>query len=201
MNDLLPPNATAPERALSEAVQRIGDVPVIVKQVWNPTTCPPDLLPWLAWAMSVDEWDVVWNDAQKREAVRQSMRIHEKKGTVDAVKRAINAVFGSGSVVEWWEFGGQPHTFKVQVKSQFPNVEAYKKLIRLVNAAKPLRSHITGIQVVSEANLNLYVGFYNRNAAQTTVFNRMIINGADLSLKIGFAHHIATTTAVSALTD
>ena len=40
MSDLLPPNSTPAERALAEAVSRLGDVPVKIREVWDADTIP-----------------------------------------------------------------------------------------------------------------------------------------------------------------
>ena len=50
MTGILPPNATALERALADAGARLSDVPVVVRELWNPDACPAAHLPWLAWA-------------------------------------------------------------------------------------------------------------------------------------------------------
>ena len=42
---LLPPNATALERALASVIARISDVPVPIGDLWNPARCPAPLLP------------------------------------------------------------------------------------------------------------------------------------------------------------
>ena len=58
MPSLLPPNATVLETATEEAMhQPISAINVPVRDLWNPAKCPLTLLPWLAWALSVDEWD------------------------------------------------------------------------------------------------------------------------------------------------
>ena len=52
--DLLPANATPLERALAETTARLSDVAVPIRDLWSPENCPTELLPWLAWALSVD---------------------------------------------------------------------------------------------------------------------------------------------------
>jgi len=46
MNSLLPPNATDTERAIEATTERTTDLPVPLRTLWNPDTCPADLLPW-----------------------------------------------------------------------------------------------------------------------------------------------------------
>ncbi|PPD36015.1 MAG: phage tail protein I [Methylomonas sp.] len=89
---LLPPNATAQEHALDDSIARMADVPVEIATLWNSHTCPIELLPWLAWALSVDEWDETWSDAQKRAVVAASYQTHSHKGTPYAIKSALQAL-------------------------------------------------------------------------------------------------------------
>ncbi|CCO25534.1 phage tail protein I [Maridesulfovibrio hydrothermalis] len=92
MADLLPISATKQERALSESMARIESVPIPIRKLWNPDTCPVELLPWLAWSLSVDWWDDEWPESVKREMVRSSIQIHRHKGTPWAVKKALEIV-------------------------------------------------------------------------------------------------------------
>lgn len=85
---LLPPNTTKLERALESALLKF-DHPKIVPTLWNADDCPAETLPWLAWALSVDDWEADWPIAKKRAAVAESIEIHEHKGTPSAIKRAL----------------------------------------------------------------------------------------------------------------
>jgi phage tail P2-like protein len=87
---LLPPNATVLERriAASGFVTPSGRVPTL----WNADTCPAALLPWLAWAESVDEWDDTWAEQRKRDVIKASRAIHRMKGTPAAIRRALAAL-------------------------------------------------------------------------------------------------------------
>lgn len=94
---LLPPNASALERAAEQATARIGRVPVPIGDVWDPDACPEPLLPWLAWALSVDRWDPEWPEETKRAVIAASIPAHRRRGTLAAVKAAledIGAVYG-----------------------------------------------------------------------------------------------------------
>lgn len=98
---LLPPNATAQERAIEAAIARMVDVPVPIGDLWSPEKCPAELLPWLAWAFGVDEWETDWPEEAKRAAIRDSVAIHRKKGTVWAIRRVLrNAGHGDATIFE-----------------------------------------------------------------------------------------------------
>lgn len=109
--DLLPPNATTQERAISLAVGRAFDMPI--RKLWSPETCPEGILPWLAWALSVDEWDSAWPLDRKRSAVADSIETHRRKGTIGALRRALESL---GYEVEIDEKTGEAYTFRLLFK-------------------------------------------------------------------------------------
>ncbi|MCV4725358.1 phage tail protein I, partial [Escherichia coli] len=76
---------------------------------------PVHLLPYLAWAFSVDRWDRNWPEETKRQVIRDAWLIHRHKGTISALRRAIEPLGYLIRVSEWWEFGGEPGTFTVEV--------------------------------------------------------------------------------------
>ncbi len=101
MTSLLPPNATQTEKAVEAATMRIAAIPVVVADIMNPTTCPAALLPWLAWALSVDEWDAAWTQETQRAVIAASVAVHRRKGTLSALRAAIAAAgFGDAIITE-----------------------------------------------------------------------------------------------------
>ena len=98
---LLPANASDLEIALDQAAGRVGDVPVRLRHLWTPDEIVPDLLPWLAWTMSVDEWSDAWPTEVKRQAVADSHHVHSIKGTPGAIKRGLRSIgYGGADIVE-----------------------------------------------------------------------------------------------------
>ena len=75
-NSLLPPNATLLERALERLINQATDIPVTIKTLWDPLLCPAELLPWLAWAYSVDRWMDSWPEQIKRQVINDAFVIH-----------------------------------------------------------------------------------------------------------------------------
>lgn len=76
-------------------------IPVPVGDLWNPDNCPAALLPWLAWGLSVDEWDSAWSDAEKRAVIKASVEVHRLKGTVWSIRRILAvAGYGAAEIVE-----------------------------------------------------------------------------------------------------
>lgn len=91
---LLPPNASQLESAAAASGAHISALPTPPRYVRNPSACPAPLLPFLAWELSVDEWNPKWGDDVKRAVIAQSINIHRHKGTLGAVRRALAAIFG-----------------------------------------------------------------------------------------------------------
>jgi len=146
---MLPPNATAEEKAISSAMARLSDVPVPIRELWNPDSCPVDLLPWLAWALSVDVWDTDWPEDKKRNVIKASIEVHRHKGTPYAVEAALEAMGFMAKVSEWFKYGGDPYKFKVEVDviDSGLTLEGVKLIETTVTKTKNVRSHLDGIDV------------------------------------------------------
>lgn len=149
ITSVLPPHSTDFERALEKASLWVIQNSEIV-DIWNPATCPSRFLPWLAWSVSVDEWDASWPEARKRKIIQQSVLIHRIKGTKGAVRRALEAMGFGPEIKEWFESGGDVHTFDVEAYAE--NVfeagfdigpELYDLVTRQIDHVKPVRSHFT----------------------------------------------------------
>lgn len=173
MFDLLPPNATPAERALSEAMAQVDDVPVIVKEIWNADTAPSNVLPWLAWAFSVDDWDVNWTEQQKRNTIKGAVTSQRIKGTIGAVKKQLAALGIDIQVQEWFnqQPPGNPYTFKLIINSDKTDVTqiGIKKIIEIVNTNKNLRSHMDLISVTANSESIVYTGAVANIGTEITI--------------------------------
>ncbi|MEE2635520.1 MAG: phage tail protein I [Pseudomonadota bacterium] len=147
-DSLLPHNASPQERAI-EAVTGPAMAPsVLLRAIWDPDSCPVDLLPWLAFAFSVDVWDPEWSEGTKREVIRRSFEVHRKKGTRKAVETALAAMGFNTDLSEWFEHGGDPHTFRIDAFGEDIFDAGYQidaalleRVTRAVETVKPARSH------------------------------------------------------------
>jgi hypothetical protein len=86
---LLPPNSTPLERAAEQAIAHAYDIPVPIREVWDPDSCPVGLLSWLAWAWHVDNWNLDWDEIQQRKAIKEALDIHRHKGTPWSLEQEI----------------------------------------------------------------------------------------------------------------
>ncbi|TPG77337.1 phage tail protein I [Pseudomonas arsenicoxydans] len=159
MTGLLPPNAKQLERLAAEALAQIERVPIPIRDLLNPDRCPVHLLPYLAWAFSVDRWDSTWSEATKRQVIKGSFFIHSRKGTIGALRRVVEPLGYLIEIVEWFNTvpTGVPGTFalKVGVLDTGITEEMYQELERLIDDAKPVSRHLTGLAISLESYGNL----------------------------------------------
>lgn len=84
---LLPANATPLEIAVSRVGAARRPLPAdLIKAVWNPATCPVDLLPILANQLSVDVWDPAWDETKKRRVIAAAIVDQKGKGTLATLR-------------------------------------------------------------------------------------------------------------------
>lgn len=161
MTSFLPNNSTELERALDAANERITDLLVPIRDVWSATSAAADMLPWLAWAFSVDTWNPNWTEEQKREVIRSSVPVHRYKGTAAALKEALAALGFPIRVQEWYqqEPMGKPGTFRLVIDAQQTGVPdtAALRFMPVVLAAKNLRSHLDLIELRALTKTHVYV--------------------------------------------
>ncbi|WLI14344.1 MULTISPECIES: phage tail protein I [Pseudomonas] len=161
MRSLLPLNSTPLERAIEATFAE--DTLIPLRTLYNPDTCPVHLLPHLAWAWSVDRWDPNWSEPVKRAAIKASFYIHAHKGTIGALRRVVEPLGYLIEIVEWFNTvpQGVPGTFalKVGVLDTGITEEMYQELERLIDDAKPVSRHLTGLDIILETYSDAYVGF------------------------------------------
>ncbi len=159
MNSLLPLNSTALERAVEAA--GVDNAAIPLRTLYDPDTCPAHMLYQLAWAWSVDRWDDSWLDAVKRSVIRSSFYVHAHKGTIGALRRVVEPFGYLIEVQEWWQTEplGVPGTFavKVGVAEEGISEETYRELSWLIDDARPVSRHMTGLVISLETAGRVYL--------------------------------------------
>lgn len=162
---LLPPNATSVEKAIEASTARLERIDAPLRQLWNADTCPADLLPWLAWSLSIDAWDAAWPEALKRTRIRSAISIQRHKGTVASVRDTVESFGGGVALREWFEQDppAAPYTFELTVTLNDldgapPSVAFVDQVIAEVGRTKPARAHFTftqGLQATARLGLTV----------------------------------------------
>ncbi|HEO9815971.1 phage tail protein I [Klebsiella variicola] len=159
-SSLLPPGSSALERRLAQACSGISDLNVPLRDLWNPWKCPAKFLPYLAWAFSVDRWEETWSETAKRQAVSDAFWIHQRKGTVAAVKRVIEGLGYSMTLEEWWKVADPAGTFRLEIDLNEIGITEpmIYELERIISDAKPVSRHISQLTLSVSAQGSAWAG-------------------------------------------
>ncbi|MEG8850981.1 phage tail protein I [Klebsiella pneumoniae] len=171
-NTLLPPSASAWMRSAEAATAKLSGITVAIRTLWTPTACPVDLLPYLAWALSVDRWDKNWSADRKIAAIQRSYWLHRRKGTRAAVRRVIEDMGFSVTFAEWFDVGEEPGTFRLEVDVNEVGLtpKTLDELNRLIGDAKPVSRHISQLTLSASAYGTAHIGAVITDGEVITVY-------------------------------
>lgn len=145
MKTILPNTSTELERDLEQTAFFANRVPENFKfqWIWNPYLCPTELLPWLAWALDVDEFDHSWPEQKKRDVIAASPVVNRKKGTLESIRRVIrSAGFGE---IEVTENSGHWAEYDVKLEEHL-TAEQYKNVVNLLYYTAPARNRLRAVR-------------------------------------------------------
>lgn len=117
----------------------------------------------MAWELNIQWYDSTAPIAVKRAVIRSSDRVYAKLGTPYAVEQIVADYFGTGEVREWYQYGGQPHHFKVLSDNPSlvnSNLDLFLKLLRTV---KRRSSWLDAILICLTGEMFLYSGMAVRD--------------------------------------
>jgi phage tail P2-like protein len=158
MIHLLPPNASPLERALAATGAGIDTLPVALRDLWNPATCPVTLLPWLAWSLAVDEWDEAWTESVQRSVVADAIEVHRHRGTVWSLKRSLAPLGMAIDVIDQatqrasyaqldaaqldgsWQLDSTNKIRPIELYANLPQIQHWAQFIVRANLADAIRA-------------------------------------------------------------
>ncbi|HHT2223070.1 TPA: phage tail protein I [Klebsiella variicola] len=154
------PGSSLLEQRAAAACASISGLPVSLRDLWNPWKCPVKFLPYLAWAFSVDRWEETWSETEKRQAVSDAFWIHQRKGTVAAVRRVIENLGYSMTLQEWWEVADPAGTFRLEIDLNDIGIteSMIKELERIIGDAKPVSRHLAQMTLTAGTRGPVWLG-------------------------------------------
>jgi phage tail P2-like protein len=171
-NSLMATGSSVLEQRAAEACAVISDLSVPLRDLWNPWRCPVKFLPYLAWAFSVDRWEETWSETEKRQAVSDAFWIHQRKGTVAAVRRVIETLGYSMTLQEWWEVADPAGTFRLEIELNDIGITEtmIKELERIIGDTKPVSRHMTQITLATGSQGVAWAGAVTVDGESVTVY-------------------------------
>lgn len=164
----LPPSASKMERVMEQVFwEELALIERDIRNFYDPSQCRIDLLPYLAWEMSVDYWDENWSEQTKRDVIAASNPIHTTKGTRHALDKSIESIRDDGlSVTEWFddEANLAPGFFRVNLEARNSDIDenTVPQIHTAVNNAKNTRSHLKSVSITSQIQNPINIGVLSR---------------------------------------
>lgn len=106
----------------------------------NIDTLPEAAVDLLAYDLHIDWYDSSYSDDEKRQIVKDCIKVHKFCGTKYAVETALKSIYPESEVVEWFEYGGNPYHFKVVIYDSTNDAEKRSKVMSKVKYYKNVRS-------------------------------------------------------------
>jgi phage tail P2-like protein len=103
---------------------------------------PEDLLDILAYDFKVDWWDYSLTLTEKRKTLKRSWYVHKHMATPSAVTAALSAIYSETECEEWYEYGGEPYHYRLEMTLPAEEIQSTKheKVLALLRFYKNLRS-------------------------------------------------------------
>lgn len=105
----------------------------------------PAVIDELFWEWHVDYYSEGLSLEKKIKLIKNSYITHMRKGTKWAVENMLDDILNGYSLIEWFEYGGNPYCFKILTENEIPNAVTLAKITKAVNITKNKRSHFEGV--------------------------------------------------------
>lgn len=114
-------------RALSEAMGVLHEMTMAFadqSQIYTGIDyAEEDVLDALAVSWKIDWYDTGYSIEQKRRIIKTALTVRRTMGTVAAVKAQAEAIYPGTTLEEWFQYGGEPGTFRLHVDVTTTNAE------------------------------------------------------------------------------
>lgn len=125
---------------------------------------PEELLDILAYDFKVDWYRYDYLVDAKKALLKSSFSVHRHLGTKRAVEQVVQDYFGSGTVEEWFQYGGQPYHFKVNTDNPDlvnRNIQLFYDVLLIVKRQSAV---LDAIEIGLYGNNMPYMGMAVRDA-------------------------------------
>lgn len=147
-----------------------------------------ELINTLAIQMHCDFYDDTLPLDVRRNLVKNSIAWHRIKGTPAAVEQMIQTVYQTGVVEEWFDYGGEPFFFKVNLGDSQITTQKIKNLIKMINASKNVRSWLEVLRFSKSIDIIRYLGCFADVHKKYEIIPG-IVQGGDISSSIFIGGH------------
>lgn len=151
------PEVKAIAFSISNVIQKLLQYAINTGVYAQIDALPEEAIDLLAVELRAQYYDQTLTIEQKRSIVKNALFWHERAGTPYALEELVATIFGSGSVKEWFEYGGEPYFFRVQTDATMTE-ENISKFETVIKKAKNARSHMEALEIARSEESTVYVG-------------------------------------------
>lgn len=145
--------ASAIAAELEEAASKVSLVNIYA----NIDTMDESMLDILAKDFKVDWWRSDADLEEKRNLIKTCWYVHRHLGTKSAIETAVASFLGNGAVQEWFEYGGQPHHFRIVGASNAAVNEYFDEFMTILSVVQRGSSVIDSVTALIPNQQNLYI--------------------------------------------
>lgn len=144
--------------ALQKGIQSIIDA---AKQ--SQVTAMVDMLPEHILDVLAVEMGIAWYEPDsdidvKRNLIKSATNVHMIIGTKEAIQQVVHDYYGDSEVLDWFEYGGSPGHFKVNVLTEEMHIVVPERFVEVLRKIKRQSAIMDGIDFVWTTYLNDHVG-------------------------------------------
>ena len=173
--DLLPlsishdANIQAACQSLDQELSKLRSCIETLSILPNIANASEEIVDLLALQFDVPHYEAALPLAKKRELVKKAIAWHKKKGTVGAVEEVVSLVFGESTIEEWYEYGGEPHHFRITTTNISVDDSFVERFKIATEKVKRKSAWLDEVIVTLASELNLYTGFVVHMAETITI--------------------------------
>lgn len=131
------------------------------------------ILDHLAAEMNVDFYSTKFSVDIKRNLVKNGYLYKYNKGTSAILEESLSTIFSRAKLEEWWEYGGEPYMFRIQileVDNEGITEEMLWRLNNLIKVLKNARSWLDGINIYLTGRGKMHIASSTVSGEKVTVY-------------------------------
>ncbi len=130
----------------------------------------------MAWELAIDWYDSTYPLDVKRSLIKNYIITKRKNGTKAALLSVLRSIFKGANVEEWFEYGGQPFGFRLEVEIPENGVtaEQQRRALENIKYYKNVRSWLEGLNYTHESHGEVKIGAYAAVATQIEIWPELV---------------------------
>lgn len=102
-------------------------------------------------------WESAASVEQRRALLKSACALHRRKGTKWSIVRALGILGLDADIEEWFEYGGEPHYFRVIIDGTDSGAPDLARAIRTAIEWKNARSHLEVVRIRLRAQAPVHI--------------------------------------------